>query len=78
MMVRTLSADSLADGALTRQGITSAQWSPDERYLATKHESFPSSLALKALPGRRAFPSEAGGFGNRWPKNFYRADIGYW
>eukprot|EP00435_Cladocopium_sp_Y103_P025327 s59_g6.t1 len=30
-----------ADG-IPRQGITVAQWSPDERYLATKHESFPS------------------------------------
>jgi len=29
-----------------RQGITVAQWSPDERYLATKHESFPSHLAV--------------------------------
>lgn len=27
---------------LPRQGIVSASWSPDERYLATKHESYPS------------------------------------
>ncbi|CAE8585481.1 unnamed protein product, partial [Polarella glacialis] len=29
-----------ADG-LPRQGISLAVWSPDERYLATHHESFP-------------------------------------
>ncbi|CAE8629286.1 unnamed protein product [Polarella glacialis] len=50
-----------ADG-LPRQGISLAVWSPDERYLATHHESFPGivwvwdlgRLALKALLKHRA------------------------
>merc|ERR1712216_779878 len=50
-----------ADG-LPKQGIGFASWSPDERFLATKHEAFPSAvwvwdlgrLTLSALLKHRA------------------------
>ncbi|CAK9016062.1 unnamed protein product [Durusdinium trenchii] len=51
-----LGPDILDADGIPRQGITSAQWSPDERYLATKHESFPSVVWIWDL-GRMALKS---------------------